>query len=383
MRNVDSVRTLHVASWYPNPRDDIEGNFIKAQFDLFREVSHARLLHVQVREDRSCFLAYERVELGDGETGHYLLTRTAPARVQALLTTCLLLFVLLREKAWRFDIFHFHIAWPLLAHAHLWRRFFGKPIIISEHWSAYHYKFHLPDGPALDRMRRPFLNGFPVIAVSRALLLDIRAFVGRGDFRGYVIPNVVPLHGAAPGRAPFPILFTVNRWNAIKDPMPMLQGLSAAAAAGARFQLLIGGFGQMIPEMTAFVASSCLRDRTTFMGKLTKAQIQSQLGASSAYLFSSRYETFSVACAEALGAGVPLVGPDLSAIAEYADAGSWERVETRDSAGWEGAIHRFCARWENDAFDTQAIAASAAASFAPQAIVDAYRAVLSNHFARA
>lgn len=372
------MRVLHIANWYPNPWNDIEGNFVKAQFSLFRRMTHARLLNVQVRQDAAMLLRYRRVVLDNGEVGYYLLTRIASARAQALLTTCLLLFALLRERAWRFDLLHFHIAWPLLAHVHLWGRCFGRRMVVSEHWSGYHLKFNLPEGSAaLKRMRRPFQNRVPVIAVSKALLDDIRAFAGAGDFPGFVIPNVVSLHGTAPTANNAPVLFTVNRWVAIKDPLPMLRGLAAAAEAGVAFELVVGGYGEMLDEMQSFVAASVLAGRTEFRGRMTKSQIEAQLALSDGYLFSSRYETFSVACAEALGAGVPLVGPFIPAISEYAGEADWQQVPERSPEGWRVAITRFATRTMNGEFDRDAIAASAAERFSESRIRRAYASVLA------
>ena len=377
MTTARRFRVLHVANWYPNPWDDVEGNFVKAQFDLFRQVTAARLVHVQVRQEGRAWLRMRCVELGDGATGHYLLTRFRRPRVQEFLTTALLLLVLVRMRAWRFDLLHFHIAWPLLAHAHLWRRLFRRPAVISEHWSAYHDGFYLPEGsPAHRRMQRPFRLGMPVIAVSRALLDDIRNFVRPSPVQGYVIPNVVPLYGYTPRNREIPVLFAVNRWRPIKNPATLIDGLARAADRGARFQLVIGGFGDALEEMKQQVECSALAERTRFLGKMSRQEVAAQLARSDGYVFSSRYETFSVACAEALAAGVPLIGPRLSAIAEYAGPDDWEYVMAGDPESWAEAVTRFLERLSSEGFDRSAIARRAADRFAPQAIQQNYLRVI-------
>lgn len=285
--------------------------------------------------------------------------------------------VLLCERAWRFKALHFHIAYPLLIHSRFWRWIFRKPIVISEHWSAYHYKFYLPEGArALTHMRRPFQQGDPVLAVSGALLADIRAFAERDDFKGFVLPNVVPLHGAAEGARDVPVLFAVNRWVSVKNPLPMLDGLRRAKEAGVEFNLVIVGYGELIKEMTDFVETSALNGRTYFTGKMTKPEIAAQLAISDGYLFSSNYETFSIACAEALGAGVPLIGPHIPAIAEY--AGPQERVEVADRTpeAWQDAITRFVETWAQGEWDHAAIARHAEAQFSPARLRDAYRTAM-------
>lgn len=369
---------LHIASWYPGPWDSIEGNFVRDQIAVYRQEVPAEVVVVQVRPTSRGWPTFSRPLLDGGARGYILHAPVRPgSKLLEWVSTLLLLGVLLREKAWRFTALHFHIAYPLLMQFRLWRWLFRKPIVISEHWSAYHYRFHLPkDSRALEHMRRPFQQGFAVLAVSEALLADIRAFAQRDDFRGVVLPNVVPLHGAAEGHRDVPVLFAVNRWVSVKNPMAMLEGLHRAAQAGLEFTLEIGGYGDLIEEMTAFVETSALRGRTRFTGKMTKPEIAAQLATSDGYLFSSDYETFSIACAEALGAGVPLIGPHIPAIAEY--AGPEDRIElaSRSPDAWQEAITAFVETWARGSWDRAAIARRAEARFSQTRLRADYRAAM-------
>jgi len=370
---------LHIANWYPNPWDNIEGNFVRDQIAVFRQELPAEVVVVQVRPTAGRWPQFARPALEGGARGYILHAPVRPgSKVLEWLLTLLLVSVLLRERAWRFEALHFHIAYPLLIQARFWRWIFRKPIVISEHWSAYHYKFHLPEGArALAYMRRPFQQGDPVLAVSESLLTDIRAFAQKDDFKGFVLPNVVPLHGVSNGTIEsgrdVPVLFAVNRWAPIKNPMPMLDGLNRAAEAGLAFDLVIGGFGLMIKEMKGFIETSALRGRTTFTGKLTKPQIAARLAQSDGYLFSSDYETFSIACAEALGAGVPLIGPHIAAIAEYAGPEDWVEIPQRDAESWQASIDDFVDRWHRADWDRPAIAQRAQMRFSEAELRLRYR----------
>ena len=358
------VKILHIANWYPNLWNDIEGNFVRDQIAVFRKEFPAEVAFVQVRPTAVGLPRLSRPLLDDGARGYILQAKVKPGKVMEWLSTLLLLGVLVRERAWKFEVLHFHIAYPLLMHARLWRWIFRRPIVISEHWSAYHYKFHLPEGSrALKHMRRPFQQGDPVLAVSGALLDDIRAFAQRDDFMGFVLPNVVPLHGAAEGQRDVPVLFAVNRWVSVKNPMPMLDGLHRSAEAGQDFTLVLGGYGDLIEEMKAFVEASALRGRTRFTGKLTKPEIAKELAESDGYLYSSNYETFSIACAEALGAGLPLIGPHIPAIAEYAEPEDRVEVASRTANAWQDAITCFVETWRLGQWDRAAIARRAEAQF--------------------
>ena len=371
---------LHIASWYPGPWDSIEGNFVRDQIAVFREELPAEVIVVQVRPTPGRWPRFTKPALEGGARGYILHAPVRPgSKVLEWLSTLLLVMVLLRERAWRFKALHFHIAYPLLMQSRFWRRIFRRPIVISEHWSAYHYKFHLAEGSrALAHMRRPFQQGDPVLVVSDSLLKDIRAFAAQDDFRGFVLPNVVPLHGAAESKRDVPVLFAVNRWARIKNPIAMLEGLRRAAQAGLKFNLVIGGFGKLVEEMTDFVETSALRGRTRFTGKMTKPEIAAQLAVSDGYLFSSDYETFSIACAEALGAGVPLIGPHIPAIAEY--AGPQDRVEvaSRTPEAWQEAITAFVGTWARGGWDRAAIARRASAKFSDPRLRAQYRAAMQD-----
>lgn len=376
--NDNCMRILHIANWYPTPWNDIAGNFVRDHVRLFRAEIPGDAVVVEVRHDPKAWLRLRRLDLGDGVRGYFLLTRLNAGKVTEWLSAVMMLTVLLLHRAWRYDALHIHIAYPLAVHAWLWRWLIRGPVLLSEHWSAYHDNFSLPENSsALEFIRRPFKYGFPVLTVSKTLLADIQKFAGRSEFPGYVIPNLVPLHGAPRKRNETPTLFAVNIWREIKEPLPMLEGLAAAAESGADFRLVLGGFGELLPAMKEFVAGSALAGRTHFPGKMTKAEIARALADADANLFSSRYETFSVACAEALGAGVPLIGPHLDAIAEYAGPDDWVRVESRNADGWTEAVTGFVARHAAGDFDGAAIAARAEARFAPEAICARYRDVMA------
>ncbi|MDF1629709.1 MAG: glycosyltransferase family 4 protein [Alcanivoracaceae bacterium] len=373
-----SGKILHIASWYPNPWDGLEGNFVRDQIRVFRQELDAETIVVQVRTSAGHWPRLRTITLDDGARGYFLLAAVKPGKVLEWLSSIFLVIVLIRERAWLYKALHFHIAYPLLLHSRLWRKIFRRPIMISEHWSAYHYNFYLPESSkALLTLRKPFQQGDAVLVVSKALLRDIRRFSGCDSFPQFVIPNFVPLHGASDGNQQVPTLFAVNRWRSIKSPMPMLEGLEMAARLGAEFKLVIGGFGEMINEMDSFVQLGALKGRTIFFSKMTKLQIADQLAGSDGYLFSSDYETFSIACAEALGAGIPLIGPDIPAIAEYASDTEWVKVKSRDAQGWSVAIASFLDRHNAGEFAPDLIAKRAAQHFSTDVIRRRYREAMT------
>jgi glycosyltransferase involved in cell wall biosynthesis len=353
-------KILHVSNWYPNKWNDLEALFVREQFRLFsRAAKESKMLHVQVMESDG-WLRYERIRYSENETGYYLHTKIRTHRILEVLSTLLLLWALKREGAERYDLLHFHIAYPLLTWRHLWKRLFPTPLILSEHWSAYHYNFYMPpETRKLDRIKRIFRQGIPLLTVSRALLRDIRRFAGTDDFPAAVIPNVIDLDTyrhieSYRTKSGIPTFFIVNLWRDIKNPWPMLDAFAVLAEEGAAFELRIGGYGPILPEMRRYVREKGLDSRVTFLGKLYRERIAEEMNRADAYLFASSYETFSAVCAQALCCGCPLIGPTLEAVAEYTPPEAWVVAERNDPEGWHQALKKFLRRRES--FDRRKIA---------------------------
>ena len=186
-------RVLHVTNWYPNADNPAEGIFVEEQVRLFSQATDTRLICVQVR-DGSHLLRIEQEERDTGERILFVRTRISIWRIREWIGTLALVWVLISERVWRYDLLHVHIAYPLLAQYGIWGRFLRVPLLISEHWSAYHRHFQRPQGdPKLDRIRRIFRRPIHVAVVSKALERDIRNFSGSSSFHSHVLSNVMDM----------------------------------------------------------------------------------------------------------------------------------------------------------------------------------------------
>jgi len=371
-------KILHITNWYPNPWHSLEGVFVRDQYRVYRELSEGKLLNVQVRESPRLF-ACKRIAYSDDEIGYYIFTRIKSTKFIELLTTCLLLWVFVKESANAYRVINFHIAYPLLIHFRWWKFFVTPKIIISEHWSAYHQNFHLPkNSPKLDGIKNIFRHRLPVIAVSTSLLEDIRDFSGTSDFRGYVVPNYIDLDTfffrTSTTESSAPRFFMVNIWRTIKNPFPLLDAFENLGRMGQDFILSIGGFGPLMDKMKPYADKSGLTGRIEFLGEMSKQDIARQLSVSDAYLYSSQYETFSIACAQALCSGVPLIGPPIPAIQEYTAKEDMIVVVENTLSGWTTALLKFMQ--EGSAFDHKRISVKYHEYFSPVRLQSCYNAII-------
>ncbi len=363
-------KILHITNWYPNRWDNLEGVFIKKQFDLFSEVSNSNLVNVQIRKGDKLF-EYKHVRYSDTEEGYYILTKINSSKIIEFFNTVLLLYVLYRKKYKRYDLLHFHIAYPLLIHYYLWKKIVQIPITVSEHWSAYHYNFFMPkETKKLDNIKRIFKQKIPLITVSKALLNDIREFSGCKDFKFCIIPNVINQNIFYLKNIPnneLPAFFIVNEWSDIKNPFPMLEAFSKLSFP---YILKIGGYGDLFPKMKEFVKFNNMEEKVVFYGKMSSEEIAKELNSCDAYLFSSKYETFSIICAEALSCGCPLIGPALPAISEYANKDNSLLFQDNCVESWVKVLEYFSKN--RTVFDRVKIAKEAKKIFSFQSIKNRY-----------
>jgi len=371
-------KVLHISNWYPNKWNDLEGIFVKEQFDVFSKVTKSTMLNVQVREGEK-LLSYKYIQYSDNEEGYYLFSKIKSQKIIEILTTFLVLYALYKSRYKNYEVLHFHIAYPLLTYYSWWKKIIKIPILISEHWSAYHFNFYMPrETNKLNRIKDIFKQKIPLITVSGALLKDIQKFSNADNFPAYVIPNVIDtkvykqqdLHS----KNNIPQFFIVNLWRSIKKPYPMLEAFTRLFDEGIDFQLKIGGYGPILEEMKDFVRKRGLDDHVIFLGKMYKNEIAKEMNCADAYLFSSEYETFSVVCAEALSCGCPLIGPHIPAIREYTEKDNITLLKSNNVEGWEIALKIFLKTKEN--FNHAKIAQKAESFLSHEKIKEQYISII-------
>jgi glycosyltransferase involved in cell wall biosynthesis len=93
-------------------------------------------------------------------------------------------------------------------------------------------------------------------------------------------------------------------------------------------------------------------------------------------LFPSDYETFSIASAEALVSGIPLVGPHNPAIAEYAVSEDSIEVASRKAVGWHDAVLSFVDSWARSPCERSGISRRAREKFSETRLRALYRAAM-------
>jgi glycosyltransferase involved in cell wall biosynthesis len=317
------IKVLHIAGWYRSKTEPLAVPFIKEHFEALNRYAEGYLLHVEVKIASGRLFSIRHERLSDKEESFVVLTSIKMWRVIEFISLLLGSYALVRHGVKGYDIVNFHVGYPNLTYYNIIRRLIRRPLIIIEHWTAFHYEFNMPKGSRkLDRIRNIYRQNFPLMVVSERLKGDIEDFSGRRQEKVRVIPNVVDnsifyFDPNVPARER--TFFMVNHWREIKDPFPVMRAFTEYLKRYPDAKLRIGGYGPLWDSMVSSVSENKLEKSIELLGGLSKEQIADELRRASALLHHADYETFSVVCAEAISCGCPVIVNYLEAIAEFID----------------------------------------------------------------
>ncbi len=321
------MRVLHVTNWYPNAREEHEALFIRRHIQALSDHCENTVVHLQFEaSDR-----FERVgpDPGGEQWVYHWRLPTRTWRIIEWLSSLFLRYLLrFKFKPEGYDVVNVHIAYPLCTWVKGLKKRMkkaGVPLIITEHWTAYHFHFNLPkDTHKLDRIKRIFHHGVPLITVSEALKKDIEAFSGVEQEHAFIVPNVVDTKVFYPSEEEReekerPVFFMLNYWRRIKSPFVLFEAFEELLKDRPQAQLRVGGYGPLWGEMERHVQERGLENRVQLLGKLDKEKVGQEMRYADAFVHAASYETFSVVCAEALCCGTPVAVTRIPAVEEFID----------------------------------------------------------------
>lgn len=328
---------LHITNWYPSENHPKRALWIRDQINLTREFANVDIWHVEVTSGKVPSIVQKKCQ------DHNQLILKFPTKswfIIELLSGLLLCYLLLyKRKLPNYTHIHFHIAYPLLTYWHWIKKIIDKPILVSEHWSAYHFNFNVSNPKKLGRIRRIFFNPLKLIVVSRALAEDIIKFSGNNHIDFEVIPNVIDFSTFSNKelRIRKNTFFMVSQWKEPKCPLVIIEAIKSLNNIALR----IGGYGPQLEKMKLLVKAHQLDNRITFLGTLNKKEIAREMQQAHGFVHPSKYETFSVVCAEALACGCPVIASNVGGIKEYLMPNYGVTVNTNSVEEWVSAFQNF------------------------------------------
>lgn len=370
------LKVLHITSWFPNPYEEREALWIKRHIDALGVHCEKEVWHIRTYEGGG-FSNYYR---SHGNRTQWLIRMNLRRwRLIEWVTFFQLLWlgITRRKSIQSADVLNVHIAYPLLRHWSLLRRLYPRPLVVTEHWSAYHYQFNIRDEATLRPMQQIFSHPDLLIGVSEALLKDIRGFAKKLPENTAVVPNVVDteVFNHSSGGEGSHHIFMVSQWKHPKDPFTVLRVFCKIADTFENATLKIGGYGPQMEEIRALIEELGLGERITLAGRMTPEEIAAEMNRSAAFVHLSDYETFSVVCAEALCCGCPVIASGVGGIKSYLrDGVDGILIDGCDSDELETALKRvFSGEFSST---RSAISAHAREQFSPAKVGVRYAGLL-------
>jgi L-malate glycosyltransferase len=351
------VKVLVVTPWWPR-RGDGAGSFVEDQVQAVADRHDVAVLHLTTSRARPA-LAEERSDA-------WRVLRSSPPlpsmpgavalRGVAGVTAALRY---LRKRGFDPDIVHAHVFTAGLA-ALPAARILGVPLVLSEHYSG------LALGQVTGRSRRAAAAAYRgadlVCTPSASLRTTVEAIAPGAATR--VVPNPVDTGVFSPGIRTAEAMPSAPRVLAVASLVPvkgiatLIDAVELVARKGRELRLSVLGDGPLGDELRRRAEKADVRDRIEFRGHVPRDSVAEAMRAADFMVVPSAWETFSVAAAEALCCGLPVLTTRVGALPELVDESSGRIVEPADPAALAAGLE-----WMADnaaRFDRDAIASRAA-----------------------
>ena len=244
-------------------------------------------------------------------------------------------------KATKPDIIHAHffdIAYctvPLSKKTHI-------PLVVTEHSSVLNQ-------PAVSSALRKeayvaYTNASQVISVSSALKRSIERHIGA---ESVVIHNTIDLAlfcQIHPERHQGFVYISVSNLVSSKRIDLLVDAFAAVRKEYLDSQLVIVGDGPEKEKLESASERLRLTDAITFTGKITRPEIAELYKKADCFVLPSESETFGVAYAEAMAAGIPVIATKCGGPEDFVTADNGMMINTDDL---EGLIHSMIAIRKN------------------------------------
>lgn len=310
---MDRLKVLVVTNWYPTIQYPARAVWVRELAKAAAVYDDVRVLHcVGPARDLTRSWRIEQ-ETDEGLKEGISLYRVwyHPGRIRQFtyliyLRSMLRAFRHVVQEGFRPDIIHVHV-YDAGAPAVLIGKLNHIPVVVSEHFSS----FLRRSLGRLDMLKAwlAFRGANLVLPVSRTLQKAIEDYGIHARFQ--VIPNTADtkLFSPSPTRDNLETkrLLLVGQLTPTKGIIHLLHALSHLRQKRDDWQLDIVGDGDRRLEYEQLAVDLKLRDKVTFHGLKTKAQVAEFMRRAHLFVLSSLCETFSAPAIEALATGIPVL----------------------------------------------------------------------------
>lgn len=346
---------LVLSSWYPSRKNPFLGNFVQRQAQLVSETVPVSVVHVLPDQ------AVDSVEIETNQTGN--LTEYIgyyPNHKWRLIR-------FLRERA-LFKKLLSQIDEPTLIHAHvclpkgylflLAKKFFKRPLIITEHGSYFQPTKQSTWGLSMRLLMGKLIKHTDLfIAVSEVLRDDMKRKLKSKEIE--VIPNPVNTQLFVPtnqSNDAIHFLHVSTLDDQIKNITGILEAFDQFSSKGHSSGKLTIVSDEPYEYWQRLCTNKYPNSAIGFVGPLTEEEIVPYFQSCSAFIMNSRYETFSIVLAEAFSCGKPVISTPVG-IAKNLPSNFGLQIEIDNVESLVSAMDKFVSI--KDQFDPMAVRAYA------------------------
>ncbi len=369
-------KVLVIPSWYPSVDSPTAGIFIQQQARALADFADVAVLHVDA--GTAAFDPVVCVEDGVTVVRSGVLASGVLNRYFGYRRAGIAALESLREVWGDPEIVHVQALFPAAMIARDIKRRFGTPYIVTEHSEEYLASSNrrLVKTPgALPLLLRPLARGASrTVAVSR-FLADRLSGLGLA-VDPVVIPNIVPIVEPSPIPIAAPhVIAHVSVMSPAKNIGVLLEAIGQLRSRRSDFRLQLVGDGECRAESQRIAQELGLDDVVEFTGRKSVDELHAVLASSSFSVVSSIHETFSVAAAESLMCGRPVLSTRCGGPEEFVTAEVGHLVAPNDVEALAEGLNWMLDHYSE--FDSQALHEYARARFAPDVVARRILAVYS------
>ncbi|HUM46068.1 MAG TPA: glycosyltransferase [Chitinophagales bacterium] len=332
-------KILFITRWYPNRVDKLDGNFIENHARAVAMYADLAVLYVGADPGMSDKLYDCAVSTEHGFTVVRVWYRNND--VSTRITGRIIKFfryVKATRMAWLKtkkifglpDVNHVHIFTRPVLLAFYLRFKFGIPFLITEHSSHFVHDLPVLLPPMKWFAQYAARQAKIITAVSKTLQEAMNSFGLHGNYR--IVPNVVFVNNSDQQKKQQPELVNIIAIGGLTDQRKNIAGLIHEFAnihtqiPQARLNII-----RPVPDQTLYQAAlntGLLNNKIFFHDYLSNEEVYEILSSCSFLVVNSVSETFSMAAAEALACGKPVITTRCGGPEEFIDATNGMLIDT-------------------------------------------------------
>ena len=372
------MKVLWLCSWYPNPVNPYDGDFIQRHAKATTVYMPITVFYVAQLGEKVNVTEDKALDLREGDLKEQIIffrfRKTGLKWIDKILYNTRYYRIYKNaikkyiEKEGKPDLVHVHVPMKAGVIAGWMRKKWGIPYIVSEQSSMYSRtapnNFYRKNSFHRSRVKEIFKNAVAVTNVSATVGKTLKDIFG--------LPVVKVIHNTVntdyfnyketkTNKFRFVHVSTLTHQKNIEG---MLRAISHLAALRQDFEVVI--VGPVKEQLKQIADKEGLQSIVSFTGEISYRQVASQMQQASAFLMFSRHENFPCVMVEALSCGLPFIGTDVGGVAEAIDDSNGMIVASENEDELSGAMNRMMDEYRK--FNREKIAATAQQKFGYGAI---------------